>query len=82
MVATTNDGIEVIMVMKKIINLSCHLFLLSAAIDPSIIPKIIAKNAAIKPIFAEIGKLYAKISLISRPFLRDTPKSPCAIFFI
>ena len=64
------------MVIKKIITLSGHLFRINAAIEPSTIPEIIAITAAINPIFAEIGKLSAKISLISRLFFKDTPKSP------
>ena len=61
-VATTKDGIAVISVIKNTINRSGHLFRIKAAVDPKIIPAIIAKTAARRPNFADIGKLSPMIA--------------------
>ena len=48
----------------------------NAAKLPKIIPNVRAKAMAIRPSLADIGNDSAMMSLISRPFLSDTPKSP------
>ena len=69
-------GTAVNSVEKNTMILSGSLFLMMAAVLPSTIPSVRAKNMAVRPSLAEIGKDSAIMSLISRPFLSETPKSP------
>ena len=75
-VARTKLGTAVNKVEKKTMILSGSLLRMMAAKDPRIIPRVRAKNIAVKPSLADIGKDSAIMVLISLPFLRDTPKSP------
>ena len=79
-VANTKDGIAVNSVVKKTMIRSIGPFLNRAAIEPSIMPAITANTAAVRPRRPDTLKQEKSVSLISRPVLSDTPKSPCRRF--
>ena len=81
-VANTKLGTAVKSVEKKTMSRSGHLLRMSAARLPNTVPHTSATPIAMRPSFAEIGKDSEMISLMSRPFFSDTPKSPCRRFFM
>ena len=81
-VASTKLGTAVKSVEKNTMMRSGSRLRIKAAKLPKIVPHTSATAIAMRPSFAEIGNDSEMISVILRPFLSDTPKSPCSSPFM
>ena len=81
-VASTKEGTDTNSVVRKMITRSGQRLRVSAATEPSVSPSTTASPAAMPPSLADTAKESRMVTEISRPVLREMPKSPCSRFFI